>query len=129
MTFVSAREREGASYALRRHFVGGRLSLDEFTERVKLALAARDTRDLRRALSGLPPAWRDPDEIARLGRAAKHAAVVAVVTALWLLFSLVLLIAFAAGAVAHGADGSHAVGYLAVWVIVSALSWRACRRA
>jgi hypothetical protein len=129
VSLVSAREREGAAAALRRHFVSGRLSVDELGDRVRLALEARDGRDLRRSLTGLPPAWRDGEELRRAARTAKRAAVVATVTALWLLATLVLLVAFAAAAVAHGPTTADVVGYPTAWLIVSALAWRARRRA
>jgi uncharacterized protein DUF1707 len=129
VAYVSSRERDSAAEALRGHFVSGRLTLDEFTDRVRLALVARHTRDLRRALRGLPPAWRDGDEVRRVARAAKRGAVVAIVTALWLAVSLVLLIAFAATAITSTVTTSDAVGYPVAWLIVSALAWRAARRA
>jgi uncharacterized protein DUF1707 len=129
VALVSAREREVATEALRRHFLGGRLSLDEFADRVRLALQARDGRDLQRSLRGLPPVWRDGDELRRLARSAKRRALVATVSALWLLVTLILLVAFAAQAVVHGATIADLAGYLTVWAIVSALAWRARRRA
>jgi uncharacterized membrane protein (DUF485 family) len=126
---VSARDRESTADLLRRHFVVGRLSLDDFADRVRVALQARDSRDLRRALSGLPPIWRDGDELRRLASAAKRSAVVLVVSILWVFATFVLLIAFAAGAVAHGPTIADVAGYSAAWVIVTALAWRARRRA
>jgi len=129
VAYVSTREREGAAEALRRHFVGGRLTVDEFADRVRLALAARDTRDLRRSLRGLPPVWRDGDEMRRVARAAKRGAVVAAVSALWLAMSFVLLIAFAATAITGDVTRTDVVGYPVAWLIVSALAWRAARRA
>jgi hypothetical protein len=126
VALVSTRERETAAEALRRHFVSGRLTLDELGDRVPLALNARDTRDLRRALRGLPPVWRDGDELRRVARSAKRGAVVAAVKALWLVMSFVLLVAFVAG---DGPTAGRVVGYLAAWLLVSALAWRAARRA
>jgi uncharacterized membrane protein (DUF485 family) len=129
VSLVSARQREGTAETLHRHFVSGRLSVEELADRVRLALQARDSRELRRALVGLPPAWRDGDELRRLARTARRAAVVATVTALWLLFTLVLLVAFTAGAIAHGPTTAAVLGYPAAWVVVTALAWRARRRA
>jgi hypothetical protein len=124
VALVSTRDRESAAAALRRHFEGGRLSLEELSERVGLALEARDGRDLRRAMRGLPPAWRDGDELRRVARDAKRRAVRAVVTGLWLLVSLILLVAFVGDA-----STKTAIGYLVAWLLVSALAWRARRRA
>lgn len=129
MPLVSARERERASDALGRHFVSGRLSLDDFADRVRLALEARDARELRRSLVGLPPPWRDGDELRRLARRAKRSATIAAVSLLWLLTTIVLLVGFAASAVAHGPTTADVVGYPVAWMIVTALAWHARRRA
>ncbi|HEY2372923.1 MAG TPA: DUF1707 domain-containing protein [Gaiellaceae bacterium] len=126
---MSARDREGAADALRRHFVVGRLSLDDFADRVRLALQARDSRELRRSLSGLPPIWRDGDELRRFALAAKRRAVMFAVSIVWLFATFVLLIAFAADTFAHGPTIADVVGYSTAWVIVTALAWRVRRRA
>jgi hypothetical protein len=129
VALVGTRERESAAAALRRHFLSGRLSLEELTERVGLALEARDGRDLRRAMRGLPPTWRDGEELRRVARDAKRRAVTAVVTGLWLFVSLILLVALASDAVDGGLSAGTAIGYLVAWLLVSALAWRARRRA
>jgi Domain of unknown function (DUF1707) len=129
VVLVSAREREAAAAALRRHFVSGRLSADELADRVRLALEAHDGRQLRRALRELPPTWRDGDELRRLARTARRRAVIAIVTILWAVATLVLLVAFVAGALAHGATTADAVGYPLAWLIVTALAGHARRRA
>jgi len=126
---VSARDRESAADALRRHFLSGRLSLDEFGDRVRLALQARDGRELRGALAGLPPAWRDGDELRRVARTAKHAVVIATVSVLWLLATVILFAAFVVDVVTHGAATAAFVGYPTAWLVVSALAWWASRRA
>jgi Domain of unknown function (DUF1707) len=129
VTLVSAREREGAADALRRHFLSGRLSVDEFAERVRLALQARDTRELRRSLGGLPPAWRDGEELRRAAATVRGALAVATISALWLLATVALLVAFISGAIAHGPTAGELVGYPVAWAIVTALAWQARRRA
>jgi hypothetical protein len=126
---VSAREREGAAQALHRHFVSGRLTLDEFADRVRLALQARDRRDLRRALGGLPPIWRDGDELRRVAHSVKRSLVLAVVAMLWLLVTIVLLLAFVVNTLAHGATSGDLIGYPAAWLLVTVLAWRSRRRA
>jgi hypothetical protein len=126
---VSARQRESTADALRRHFLSGRLSVDEFAERVSVALEARDAADLRRSLGGLPPAWRDGDELRRMAAATRCALVVAAVTTLWTLATLVLLIAFVSTVAAHPPTATELVGYPAVWGMVTALAWHARRRA
>jgi hypothetical protein len=126
---VSARDREGAAQALRSHFVSDRLSLEEFGDRVRLALDARDGSELRRALRGLPPVWRDGDELRRVALTVRRGVVRAGITLLWFLLTVVLLIAFAASVVAHGPSTSDEVVFPVAWLIVSALAWRAYRRA
>jgi hypothetical protein len=129
VALVSTRDREGAAEALRRHFVNGRLELDEFSDRMRLALQARTGFQLRRAMWGLPPAWRDGDELRRVAQAAKRRAVMAIVAALWIAASLVLLLSFAISAVADGPTTTNVVGYAVAWLVVSALAWQARRRA
>jgi DUF1707 SHOCT-like domain len=51
---VSDDDRERAVIALREHLVQGRLTLEEFSERVELAYRARSTADLEAASSSLP---------------------------------------------------------------------------
>src|SRR3954452_7350152 len=53
---VSDAEREGAVIALRDATVAGRLTLDEFSDRVGRAELARTATDLEQALDGLPQA-------------------------------------------------------------------------
>ena len=47
-------ERDGAMTQLREHFVAGRLSFDELTERIDTALAAKTQRQLDRLMADLP---------------------------------------------------------------------------
>jgi hypothetical protein len=129
VALVSTRDREGAAEALRRHFVNGRLELDEFSDRLRLALQARTGWQLRRALWGLPPVWRDGDELRRIAREAKRRVVMAIVAALWIVASLVLLLSFAVSAVADGPTTTDAVGYSVAWLVVTAVAWQARRRA
>ena len=129
MSLVSTRDREMAAVALQRHFVSGRLSLEEFGERVRLALQASEGRDLRRAFAGLPPAWRDRDEIRRLGLLARRGAVLAVVAIVWLFVNALLLIAFTVTAIARGVTVGDALPFLLAWLAASLLAWVAARRA
>jgi DUF1707 SHOCT-like domain len=129
VALVSTRDREGAVEALRRHFVNGRLELDEFGDRMKLALQARSGWQLRRALWGLPPVWRDGDELRRIARETKRRVVMAIIAALWIVASVVLLLSFAVSAVVDGLTTTVALGYTIAWLVVSALAWQARRRA
>ena len=59
MSLIGDRERDRAALELRRHYLRGRLSVEELDRRVSLAVAARSSRDLGRALRDLPAPWRD----------------------------------------------------------------------
>ncbi len=129
VALVSSAEREGTATALRRHYVNGRLTLDEFSDRMRLTLAARRGWELRRALWGLPPLWRDVDELQRITRAVKRRVVMAIIVFLWIVASFVMMLSFAVGAVVHGPTTTEVVGYTVAWLLVSALAWHARRRA
>lgn len=129
MGFVSDLERERAATALRRQYLSGRLSVEQLSERMELALVARERRDLRRAFRGLPPTWRDVDELVRVGRAAKRTAVLAALAAVWTAASLVLLVAFALTALIHGVTPGATAAFALIWLLASLVVWRARRRA
>src|ERR671919_3213859 len=62
---VSQAERDDVAAALARHFADGRLTVEEYEERVGVALAARTGRDLEPLLADLPaadppPTWARP---------------------------------------------------------------------
>jgi uncharacterized protein DUF1707 len=129
MSLVSDTERERAAASLRRQFVHGRLSTEELAERIELALAARNQRDFHRAFRGLPPLWRDTDELRRLALRAKRAAVRAFVAVAWAFVTLVLLVAFAANTIRDGVTLRDVIAYGFAWLIASALAWHVRRRA
>ena len=54
MALIGDRDRDHAAARLKQHYLRGRLSLEELTERLEVALTARRDRDVRVALSGLP---------------------------------------------------------------------------
>ena len=56
---ISDADRDRAVAALREHVAAGRLSMDEFNERIADVLAARTSGDLSHALRDLPPVGRD----------------------------------------------------------------------
>jgi Domain of unknown function (DUF1707) len=129
VSLIGDHERERAAVALQRHYLHGRLSADELGERVRLVLRARNRRDLGAAFAGLPPAWLDGEELRRIGSSARRAARLFALTLVWLVVSVVLLIAFVASAIAHGLTTADAIGYPVAWLAVTALAWRARRRA
>ena len=53
-------ERDAATAQLREHFVAGRLSFDELTERIDLALAAKTQRQIDGLMADLPRPPRPP---------------------------------------------------------------------
>ena len=122
-------DRDGAAEALRRHYVNGRLTLEEFSDRLRIALKARRGWELRRALWGLPPVWRDADELRRIAREAQRRVVMAVVAMLWVVASLVLLLSFGMSAIVDGPTTGDVIGYPVAWLVVTVLAWQARRRA
>ena len=129
MSLVSDTERERAASSLRRQFLHGRLSTEQFAERVELVFAARRRRDFRQAFAELPPLWLDTDELRRIARQTKRAVVRALVAAAWVFITLVLLVAFAVNAFGHGLTAHDVIGFSFAWVVATALCWRVRRRA
>ena len=124
-------ERERATAALRKHYVEGRLSLEELSDRTGRALRASSRSELRTALSGLPmlPDARELVAQGRLAvRSAVHGVAVVLFTGLYLLFSLTLLIVFGVTLVAEGASTALLVGFLLVWLLPTYLLTRLWRR-
>jgi hypothetical protein len=99
--------------------------VEEFAERAELALRARTTGELRRALRDLPR-FAVGDAVERGRAVAGDAAFVAVLVFAWIVGSVVLLGALAVALVAG--SGTAGVVLLAAWVAFSALLWLAGRR-
>jgi len=112
-------ERERAAASLREHFVGGRLTLEELTERTEMVLQARSSADLRKPLAGLPQ-WN------RRGVARTMSLVV--FTGAWFVFSFVLLLVFGLTLLIHGATNTELAGFLVVWLVPTYLLSRLWRR-
>src|ERR1041385_2725154 len=119
MALVSDQERERAAMGLRRQYLSGRLSVEELAERVDIALRAREQVDLRAAFAGLPPPWRDGDEMRQVGRRAKRAAVLALLTIVWTLGSFGLLFGFTLSVLLHGLTLFGALVYPMLWLVMS----------
>lgn len=129
MARVGHPERDRAAVALRRHYLAGRISADELSERLELALAARSRHELRRALATLPQPWLQLDEVVlpalrATGERVRHAALVAAMFFLWLSLSTMLLILFVVAA-AHDPGVLDLVGFPVAWLVVTALLYRA----
>jgi hypothetical protein len=125
---VGDRDRELATVALRRHFVAGRLSLSELSDRVDVTLRARSRADLDRAMRGLPLVWEDlPAGVHvaahKLRRIVRRAALLFALVGLWLIVSFALALALGVALVA-GAPPSTAVGaYLVGFALMSFACW------
>jgi Domain of unknown function (DUF1707) len=129
MSLVSDSERERAASSLRRQYVQGRLSLEQLAERMELVFAARRRSDFGPAFAELPPLWRDPDELRRIARRTKRAVVRSVVAAAWIFVTLVLLVALAVDAIAHGFTVRRTIAFAVAWLVVTALCRHVRRRA
>jgi hypothetical protein len=123
-------DRDRVAASLRRHYVRGRLTVEELADRLEVALGARSDGDLQTALHGLPAPWsrgelRPLAETA--GRTARRAGLFLALAAFWSFLSLVLLVAFVA-VVASDASGGVIVAVPLVWLLATALVWRAWQR-
>ena len=125
------RDRERATAALQEHYVGGRLTLEELSDRTGHVLAARSRAEIRRALSDLP-VFPDPAELAAHGRSllqsAARGAMLVVFTGAYLVFSFVLLLLFGLTLMLNGASGTALIGFLLVWLVPTYLLSRLWHR-
>jgi hypothetical protein len=127
-------ERETASKALQRHYLDGRLSVEELAERLQLALASRDRAQLRRSLRGLPARWAEPDVVVRealqpVARIARNAVVLAATALVWMFSSLLLLLVFVGWMVADGPRLAGLIAFPLLWATLTWLLWaRSSRR-
>ena len=124
MVLVGDAERERAVVSLREHFVRGRLTLEEFSERTELALRARSRRELQRACIGLPLQTGQA-----IARSVVRGAAVVLFTGAWLVFSLVLVLVLALTVLIHGAGAVELAGFLVVWLVPTLMLSRLWRRA
>ena len=130
MQLVADRDRERASNSLRRHYERGRLSVEELSDRVELALQARTDGELRAALRGLPAPW-SVSELAPMaeaaGRVATRAVLFLALATLWSILSFVLLVVFVIVLAADASTGTELAVPLA-WLGMTYMIWRAWRR-
>ena len=134
--FASDRDRERAANALREHYARGRLSLEELTARVERAVKARSRADVRSSVAGLPLV-PDPQALVRQGRSfvvtAARGILVLALTAVYLLFTLVLVVVVPLVLLIRGVSASELVALLVIWLVptylVSRLWFRGGRAA
>jgi hypothetical protein len=125
MALIGDRERERAARALKDHYLHGRLSVEELTNRLELAFEARRDIDVRRALDDLPATWRPP----ALARRAKRLAVLAAVWFIWWTASLVLLVGFVTSVALDGLSWTNGILFPALWLVATLLARRVARSA
>jgi len=125
--FVGDGDRDRVTAVLREQYARGRLTLEEFSSRADLVLAARSRGELRGALAGLPAPLEAAD-VARYGRSLARGAALVVATGAYLLFSLALLLVLTVTLLVGGASGSVLVGFLVVWLVPTYLLFRVWHR-
>jgi hypothetical protein len=117
-------QRERAVASLRRHYLQGRLELDELADRTERALKARTTGDLRATLRDLPRLG----EVAERARGAIDlAARLLALAAVWLFGSVFCLASFGVALLA-GEGGLTLLAFPLVWLALTAAVWLSARR-
>jgi hypothetical protein len=118
-------QRERVVDTLRRHYLSGRLTVEDLAERTERALEARTTSDLRWTLRDLPHA---DDLLARAGRAVRTGAYLFLLACLWCVGSTALLVALAVLLVAGERSTLVVLAVLGLWVVMTALVVRSAGR-
>jgi Domain of unknown function (DUF1707) len=134
MALIGDRERERAASQLTEHYLQGRLSLEELTERLEMALTARRQSEVRRAFAELPAAWREQVKGARssvdaMWRGVCHVALVVAVWLLWAAASFALLVGFVISVIVQGLSLTNGLLFPALWLVCTGVARRATRRA
>lgn len=138
--FAGDRDRERAAVTLREHYARGRLTLDEFSNRIGSVLTARSKEELRQALWGLPqslfagvPVVVDTQELVAQGRVVARAAIrgvlLVILTGAYVFFSFSLLLVLGLTLLIYGASASVLVAFLLVWLVPTWLLSRLWLRA
>ena len=117
MALIGDHDRERAAARLKQHYLRGRLSLEELTERLDVALTARRQRDVRVALNGLPAAGMRSG-LDEAWRAARHTAFMLAVWSLW----------WAASLVTQGLSLTIAAVFAALWLSCTLAAKRVAHR-
>ena len=130
---ASDRDRDHAAASLRSHYVNGRLALDEFAERVEVALGARSRAEVGGVLRDLPLGWADMPagvhaSVGRVTQAARRGVLLFVLLGVWLAASLVLVLAFGVTLVVSGPSVVAAIAFPLAWLFVAYALWRVWNR-
>ena len=124
MALVGDVERERTVASLRRHFVEGRLSLEDLGERAELALGARSRGELRRALRDLPKPWQDVERLGAVARRGMGIVALFLLVSVWAVMTLGVAVAFAVTLVVVGSSLAVVGAFAAVWTAGSYALWR-----
>jgi DUF1707 SHOCT-like domain len=133
-TLVGDPERDRAAQALQRHYREGRLSVDELGQRLETVLHARNAAQLRSALRELPSIerWAAPEAMRQAfrspARSLRNAAILVGTAAVWLFWSIGMLVAFIAWLAGNGASLGALLVFPLLWFAVSWLMWRGSKR-
>jgi ABC-type multidrug transport system fused ATPase/permease subunit len=111
-------ERDRVVEALRRHYLLGRLTVEDLAERTESALAARTTSDLRLTLRDLP---RVDELVARARRAVRTGAYLVLLAGLWVVGSLALLLSLAVLLVAGERSAAVLLAVPVLWMVLTVL--------
>jgi hypothetical protein len=111
-------QRDRVVETLRRHYLSGRLSVEDLAERTEHALAARTTSDLRLTLRDLP--WAD-ELMTRAGRVVRMGAYLILLTGVWAVGSLALLLSLTVLLVAGERSAAVLLAVPVLWVVLTAL--------
>lgn len=128
MPLVGDSERERTVATLSRHFVEGRLSVEELGARTELALGAGSRSELRTALQDLPKAWHDGVEriasAATAARAGLRLLGLILIAGVWAVMTLALAIALAVTLAVFGSSPAVLAAFALVWAAVSLMLLR-----
>lgn len=133
MALIGDRDRERAAAQLTQHYVRGRLSLDELTERLDRTLSARRDSEVREAFRDLEAPWHEQAAAARRAvegtwRTARRAAFAVALWSLWWVASLFLLIGFMVSLVAGHVTWTNTAVVVALWLAATFAVRRTTRR-
>jgi Flp pilus assembly protein TadB len=133
-TLVGDPERDRAAQALQRHYREGRISVDELAQRLETVLHARNATQLRSALKELPGVerWATPEAVRQAlrppARSLRNAAILVGTAAVWLFWSIGMLVAFIAWLAGNGVSLGALLVFPLLWFAVSWLLWHGGKR-
>src|SRR6476646_998640 len=117
MALIGDRERERAANQLTEHYLQGRLSLEELTDRLEVALSARRHSEVRRAFAELPATWRYQVSGARAGLDTAWRAVC----------RTALLVGFVISVLVQGLSLANGILFPALWLLCTGVARRVTR--